>query len=262
MKAKEFRMCYLAFKNLYGAIISDDAFNILKKYYPSLKKSEFNKDLKDRSTKATRNYMVYRTTDRKYLIADQLYDFEDVDTLFDKQTGKDYYIPDNLESFLFYADDMYWFNENADLIDSMMKFLEKYMSIEDARFLIYKMHIEITGASDYVKIVEMFCDNSGISDEKTISDFLDYLFVFSNTTRTPANKGKSASEMMDGFDEEGLKNLFACFSENLKNDIYEGKIDPVELKEHIENDLEESSIKESILTKLQEIIDDLKRYQA
>ena len=117
MKAKEFRMCYLAFKNLYGAIISDDAFDILKKYYPDLTKSEFNKDLKDRSTKATRDYMVYRTTDRKYLIADEFYDFEDVDKLFEKQTGKDYYIPENLEKFLFYAYDMYLYNENADLID-------------------------------------------------------------------------------------------------------------------------------------------------
>ena len=57
MKPKEFRLCYLAFKNLYGAIISDDAFNILKKYYPSLTKSEFNKDLKDRTTKQTRDYI-------------------------------------------------------------------------------------------------------------------------------------------------------------------------------------------------------------
>lgn len=95
-ETKLFLKIYRALVNLYGAIVTDDAYPIIKKYYPNILKRDLYKDLKKRVNKFTRWYAVYRTTGHNYLIASEFMSFEDVDLLFGEQINKPRYIPDTL----------------------------------------------------------------------------------------------------------------------------------------------------------------------
>ena len=125
MKPKDFRNCYLSFVQLYGAIFSDDASNIIKIYFPDLKKSELINDLRSRCDKLTRGYAIIKAVKGKYVICDELYDYDDLDKLFDRQTDKPFFIPKTYEEFLKYQDYSFWEEQHKDELDGLQRFLAK-----------------------------------------------------------------------------------------------------------------------------------------
>ena len=82
--AKQYREFYVACVNLYGAIDSDDAFIVLKKYFPDAKKEDFLKDIKTRVDKFTREYTMWTVekTRNRFIIANEFYDSDALDSLF------------------------------------------------------------------------------------------------------------------------------------------------------------------------------------
>ncbi len=58
MQAKLFAKAYRCLVHFYGVINEQDAFCVLKSYYPTLRKSEFLQDLKERSRRRTRGYAI------------------------------------------------------------------------------------------------------------------------------------------------------------------------------------------------------------
>ena len=88
MTSKYFTLFYKFFANMYGAIHSDDAFLIMKRFYPSLLKKDMYKDMNSRVYRSTRGYTIYKTTDNKYVVCRDYYEFEDLDRLFEMQDNQ------------------------------------------------------------------------------------------------------------------------------------------------------------------------------
>ena len=58
MKEKDFAKILRCFANLYGVILDEDAYQILKGYYPGLKSNEFKKELSLRARHFTKGYSI------------------------------------------------------------------------------------------------------------------------------------------------------------------------------------------------------------
>ena len=68
MNKKEFIQAIRSLAHFYGVIDEKDAFKVLKTYYPEIKKSEFIKELKERATKRSHDYLVVNLDGKHFLI--------------------------------------------------------------------------------------------------------------------------------------------------------------------------------------------------
>lgn len=264
LKAKDFRKCYKSLIKLYGAIISDDIFKILKHYYPDLKKRDLNADLKTRCDKSTRGYVVYRTNDRKYLLTNDMMTFPMVDALFQKQEGKSFYIPDTLKEFLAYGDFDEWLNNLDDIHQEVKEKLESILSEED----IIKFLFMCGTNTEYTKDspLDSFKEDMDFMEIKYNAEDEDFLVFCYNllliNTRYPVHKGHTPLEMFVLSGKEEFEQFVDGMIDQIRNGIYNGDINPQKLLENVD-DLEMDEIsKETIRDELREIITDLDRYKA
>lgn len=195
MKASELLKCYKALVHLYDAIMTDDAYLILKRYYPNLLKKELYADLKTRVGKLTRYYAVYTTDDHNYLICNDFMNFDDVNNMFSWQEGKSYYIPETLEEFLAYAEPTY-VEENDGF-----KIMENHM-IKVFKF--DKVHADVLTKIMVARIQNGFRLQESVDDIERYYEFKnqDDIMMFArayqilnNNTRMASNKGHTPLEL-------------------------------------------------------------------
>lgn len=65
---KKITVIYKPLANLYGAILADDDYPIIKTYLPNLLKKDLYNVLKERKYKDTRGYKILTTENHNYVI--------------------------------------------------------------------------------------------------------------------------------------------------------------------------------------------------
>ncbi len=197
MLPKRITTIYKAFANLYGAILSDDAYFILKKYYPDLKKSELTQSLKEKNRIKTLGYMVFKTEkNNKYVIANQYFDFERIGSVLSQTYIKQYYIYDNVDDFLKYSDSAY--------CEATKEYIMLYSYLQNS------IHLDLAEINKWFNKV-LFYNRTNIGDMQSIISVLNYKFDnqnqifeflklyqnFINNLRIPDNLGHTPMELKD-----------------------------------------------------------------
>ena len=231
MTPKEFRICYLAFINLYGAIYSDEAFLVMKEYFPSLKKKEMYKDMKSRLHKLTRGYEIVSTTDNKYVIKADYYSYEDLDKLFKEQENKPIFVPDSFIELSRYASNEYWFDDNEKILDEMCDFLAKRINSKDETekaaiimniiysIRVYIENLSILDSSKYFELLEKY--HVEIKDQDDAYKFLKIFQSLNNNTRTHSNRGYTPKELSNLRGPIDLENVKLTIGPNLRKRLIE-----------------------------------------
>lgn len=195
MKPSEFLKIYKALVNLYGAIVTDDAYPIIKKYYPNILKKDLYKDLKKRVNKFTRWYAVYRTTGHNYLIASEFMSFDDVDCLFGEQMNKPRYVPDTLEEFLRYSEPTYVEENGA--FDIAKQYLIDVLNFEPNKAYIETILMvgRIRNGLRLQDTINAIEKDYTFKDENDVIEFVRIYQLLNNNTRLIENCGHTPSEL-------------------------------------------------------------------
>lgn len=268
MKLKEFRTCYLSFVNLYGAIHSDYAFQIMKKYFPSLTKKEMYKDMKSRYEKYTREYEIIKTTDNKYVVKAVYLTYENLDKLFDSQGDKPFFIPETFEELERYSNSSYWLDDFENIINRFITFISRFMESDDEKktsrrilSLIYtiRIYVESLDILDFGKYIDLLDKYKiKIDKEEDIKAYLDYITLFNNYSKHISNRGYSPNELKEligGVDKENVK---LTLGPNIKKRLLEDPGAAEEYLEMIKNSDIPNVAKHSLITEVNEIIEQVK----
>ncbi len=276
MKKTDFRKAYLSFVRLYGAIYSDHAYQILKGYFPDLKKSVFNKDLKSRHLKQTRGYNILTCGHQHYVIAKEFFASEDIDETFNQQGEKPFFVPSTFEEFIQYGDATYPLLANPKYREDLQSFIKQHLIFEQsedednpldkdkcaelaARCLAYQMEFD-DNIEHIIKLVEAL--EIDLSDDKTMREFLEIIQNIVNNTRNIYNCGFTPTEMIAMNGPIDFNDIKMTMGKNMKEMFLKGEIDPFEYLESLEKSDLPKAIKESLKQEINEIIKEIKVGQA
>ncbi len=271
MKKSDFRKAYLSFARLYGAIYSDNAYQILKKYFPRLKKSAFNKDLKSRYLKLTKGYDLFYCGYQHYVITRDYFRSEDIDEVFRQQAKKPFYIPETFEEFVQCGDGENLLLTNLDYEKDLRRFFKRHLIKEEKEegkepvdedkyseiatyCLIRHMEyeFEIGEIIDFAKRLGL-----NLSEEKTLQKFVEIMQNIINNMRNIYNCGFTPMEMIKMSGSIDFDNMKVKIGKNMKNMFLSGKMDPFEYLQSIdESDLPyetKKSLKEEITNIIKKI---------
>lgn len=272
MKPKEFRTIYLAFSNLYGAIYSDDAYLIMKYYFPSLKKKEMYQDMKSRKDKFTRGYEVVGTTDSKYVIKADYLSFDDLDRLFAFQGDKPFYYPETFEEMESYSNSDYWFTDNKKTLDMLSDFLDKRIDVKDETkrainviAIIYMIRIYIESI-DHLNTQQYFdlLEERGVK-LKSSKDGIEFMRMFqtlNNNTRHITNRGFTPTELSNLSGPVDPSNIKLTIGPNLRKRLLEEDGAIEEYIDQIKKMDIPNLAKHSLLMEANEILKEVKSRQA
>ena len=129
---------YKCFASLYGAITSDDAFEFVREYAPSISKMDFTNDMLVRYNNKHPGYKIKKYDARHFLIYSDIYSEQEAEELINNQKGDKYYHPKNYDEFISYDKDLKWYNDNLilakdtkhhlrDVLNSSPRFEEKFL---------------------------------------------------------------------------------------------------------------------------------------
>ena len=254
MKASEFRKFYLTFKELYGVIDSDEAFKIIKKWYPDLKKNQLLKDLKDRSEKYTRDYMVRKVAkSRQYIIQNEFISDETIGYIFQNAAGKSYYVCDDLEEYWNFGKFGIPVGESSkSLHDLFIKKGYDEIKTEVALMLLYGW---IRNAEDFNEPIQRLFDKLDPENENEARKIMDAYVKFQSGVRLYENAGHTPEEMRNMMPPVDINNVEMELGSNIRNILLDGEIDPEEMLEAIKNDDNiPETMKLSLIKQLDEII--------
>ena len=194
MKASDYLKFYRAFVSLYGAITSDEAYKIIKNYYPKTNKIEFLKDLKSRSRKRTVDYAVYQFAGPNFLIVHDLMTFEQINKMLESHIDKPFYVPESVDDFLKYSDPGYI--EENDAFNILYDYLKKLYKDDkkaylDATVIAYQIKVDMRIEAS----VDLIQETYQFKDEKDIEDFIKIYSIVNNNTKKQSNSGHSPNEL-------------------------------------------------------------------
>ncbi len=205
MKSKDFTLFYKFFANMYGAIYSDDAYLIMKIFFPSLLKKEMYKDMKSRVYLDTKGYTVYKTVDNKYVITRPSFDFDDLDQLFELQGNKPFFVPENLLGVEYYTNRDFFFDKNDDDLESFYYFLTFRLKtkkvLQPAVYNIYKRFDILFDSIDtpkFSKFMDILYEYKfECIEEDDINTLMRVYTNLNNNTKTITNRGYSPKELKE-----------------------------------------------------------------
>jgi hypothetical protein len=186
---------YKAFANLYGAILSDDVYSILKKHYPDLLKKELIENLKEKSQADTKGYIILKTNNNKYVIALTFIPIYEMDEVLSQRNIKSFYIYNDISDFLKYADSSYC--EETPEYRRLYRFYKYTLRLSDDKIKkCFKtiLHINRSGQTDMESIIKTI--NGKINTEDQVYDFLNIYQKFINNLRIPYNLGHTPVEVI------------------------------------------------------------------
>ena len=204
MKSSQLREFYLAFVYHYGAIYSDDAYKIIKGFYPDLKEETLIKDLKKRVGKMTRGYMVLETEDDNiFVISNVLFTNEDLDELFYEQGKKEFFVEKNLDVYLGNSGENF-LKEYKDL----RRYLERHIKannkteriiMSDIYLLKFFTTVKYSFVGDDVikKMLQEVIDLCEIENIDKVNTLLKLIMEAYNNTPMITNRGYSPKQMRE-----------------------------------------------------------------
>lgn len=270
MKKTDFRKAYLSFARLYGAIYSEHAYQILKGYFPDLKKSVFNKDLRSRYLKCTRGYDIFTCGHQRYVITRDYYNNEDIDETFHQQGKKPFYIPDTFEEFVEYGNlgkpllvNMEYANDLKRFIKCHLKLdedeknqLDKDQCSEKATYCLMRRMESETDLNDIFELTDQL--KIDLSEEKAMEKFVGMIQNIMNNTRNIYNCGFTPMEMLKMSGPVDPNEIRVSIGQNMRKMFFTGEMDPFDYLESIEKSDLPSGMKESLKEEMKEIIKEIK----
>lgn len=257
MKASEFRKFYLSFVKLYGAIYSDDAYVIMKKFYPDLTKKDMNADLKERKNKFTRIYQVIPTTDRRYVICDELFDDDDIYEMFSEHMDKPFYICDDLERYWAYGQGDF---EKSKDYDKLRRYIRKRFKGNDRDLLTDRLMDGILYIIHNSEVRKMFDDTARLmesygilKDETEVQGFFDLFIELEGNSRLRQNRGHTPNELRS-MRKADINNVTMELGENMTRMFLSGEMDVYEYLDHVKKMELPAKMKEELIRQLEEII--------
>ncbi|MBQ3295747.1 MAG: hypothetical protein IJH00_04655 [Erysipelotrichaceae bacterium] len=247
MKASIIRKFYLTFVNLYGVIFFNDAYEIMKKFYPDLKKNELLKDLKERNEKATRRYVVLRTKDRKnpYIICDEFLFDEDIDEILYQQHDKPFFVCDDVDEYFKYADSIGYnpgFEAMADFAYRKMKNNTdkkeaKVLSELFTAMICERIHCDFSDPmKTFNELIQKIIDALQLENEKEIGEMLQLYMNLQANTKMITNRGYSPLELRKVMPMEDPENLVLQIGENMRNSMMDDDVDIDAIIEDLKRD--------------------------
>ena len=246
MKASDFRKFYLTFVNLYGVIFSEDAYKIMKHYFPELKKKDLYKDLKDRNDKLTRRYAVLRTSDRKvpYIICDWFLSDKDIDEILEQQGNKPFFYCEDLEEYFSYADSLGYNPGYQPMVDYAYNRLKKKNDKKEAKVLA-KLLVDRTCLTLHLdhghpmktfnETVQRLIDVLEPEDIDEANRMIELYTELQSNTRMITNRGYSLKEMHNILPKADPGELTIQIGDNMKNSMLDDEMDVDEFIEQIKN---------------------------
>ena len=267
LKAKQYREFIIGCINLYGIIDSNDAFKILKTYYPDATKKEFLEDLKERNHRFTKDYSIWTTSKRNtYLITFDRIDDEEIDYLLDLQNDKPFYIPQTYEQFLKAITYETFKNENKKLINDFIKFLAKNHEKHNSKLADITLSVLYEDIRDMDKIkdinpVEICLKRFNLwgykIDDDNIDEYVFYLQEMMNSIRYYANRGYTPKELVEAHGPIDPNKLTMSIGPNMRKMFESGELDIKEYVDGIINSDLPLSVKKSLFDELNEIMDEI-----
>ena len=258
--AKQYREFIMGCINLYGVIDSDDAFYILKNYFPNSKKTDFIADLKKRNGKYTKDYEIWSTTRRNcYLICSWGFSEEEMDYIIPQQSDKPFYIPKTYESFLSCSDFKHWKANNSKIYEKFVKILAKRKGndaeeIAEVIFDDIKTLCLIKDANEIeyiMKRLNLWGLDFNNSDE--LNELVYCLQTLINNTRMGINRGHTPNELVKLSGGIDIKNIQMSIGPNMRKMFEDGEMDIKEYLDGIINSDLPENIKKSLVKELLEI---------
>lgn len=258
LPTSELTKFYRTFSNIYGAILSTHAFDIIKLFYPSFAKSQLIQDLKARKNKPTKGYKVISSIKGLYIICRDYYSFDDLDRVFGQHANKPCFVlgpkekylamgkPDYISSAVLYKNIYDYFSEpSSDSFAS--KICDKiatliYLDEENTNF-------------------ESALDELGISNTFERSFLLKEIEKIHRNSRLASNNGFTLEELSGNFGGNKIGVDFSL-SDQIKGDILKGKRTIDEVKELIETMSMPDEVKDNVLKELEEFSIELRNHQA
>ena len=266
LKAKQYREFIMGCINLYGLIDSNDAFKILKTYYPDATKKEFLEDLKERNHKYTKDYSIWATSKRNvYLITFDRIDDEEIDYLIGLQNDKPFYVPQKYEQFLKAASYETFKNENKKLINGFIKFLANNHMKHNSHLADVTLSVLYEDIRDMDKIkdinpVEICLKRLNLWEyninDDNIEEYVLHLQEMMNSIRYYANRGHTPKELIKNKPLD-LNKLTMSIGPNMRKMFESGELDIKEYVDGIINSDLPFSVKKSLLDELNEIMDEI-----
>lgn len=257
MQAKDFRKAYLYFVSLYGVIYSEDAYRILKFYFPDLKKEQLLKDLKDRATKLTREYIVVETDKKNlYVIAEPYLDYEDYDRIFKEQANKPYYYPTTFEGLCKFEPYQNWLELNdKNLTDMINYFIDRGDTNLKIIELTMVLYWKVRDQEPIEKLIEYFKDYGfEIKTQEDLAFVMSKLIPVMNNTRLRENRGYTPSELSRLMPKGDLDNTILTLGPNVRAKLKSGEINPYDYYQEVLKADMPKKMKESLLKELKDII--------
>lgn len=247
MKASVLRQFYLTFVNLYGVIFYTDAYNIIKKYFPNFKKSTLLKDLKDRSDKMTKRYIVLKNKDKKdpYLICDEFLSDEEIGQIIYEQHNKPFFVCDDLEEYFEYTYSLGYNPGYQPMIDFAYNKLKKKNDKNEARILAdlfvgmlcERIHSECGDPmKSFNDMIQKSIDILELETDREVEKMLKLYMELQSNVKMFVNRGHSPLELRKIMPPVDPENLVVNIGDNMRNHMMDDDIDLDEIIEELKND--------------------------
>ena len=260
LTAKQYREFILGCVDLYGVVDSDDAFLILKNYFPSAKKKDFITDLKKRNGRYTKDYEIWSTTRRNcYLICSWGFSEEEMDYIIPQQSNKPFYIPKTYESFLSCSDFKHWKANNSKIYEKFVKILAKRKGneaekIAEVIFDDIKTLCLLKDANEIEYVLKRLnLWGFDFNNSNELNEIAYYVQSLCNNTRMGINRGHTPNEMVKLSGGINPSNIQMSIGPNMRKMFEDGEMDLKEYLDGIINSDLPENIKKSLIKELTEI---------
>ena len=250
MNKKQLTDFYKTCANLYGAIYSDEAFDILKKFFPDFLKRDFIEDLKQRFGVRHKGYKIIKISSKyKYFITHEYCNSGDIDCILEDGKGIPYFIPsDNFEEFIKYSDLKVSAAEEHRAISIYKRNLDKLVPsyTDEQKEQLITMIFMYDYTKHYLDDLIFLIDEGKLPEipEDKFADLTNFVDDIYNNKRLFENRGHTIneiSEMMGPYDPVAVITTF------IKEGIRQGLLDHEGIEEFVNSLDMEADIKEKII---------------
>ena len=241
VSAKELREAYICLSNLYGAIYSDDAFKILKRYYLNLTPKAYESDLRKR---AAREYNIGYSvveTDKEgvYLIYKQTLTDEEIDEIIEEGYEKPFYVPP-FEVFRKYINPS--FRENQREIDRVVDYIMYKTKPRSDKFddgflrIVYDALLKDVTPKNMNHFLKVITEDENFGRVfNSIDELNAFMAPFNklvNNTKIYTNRGYSPLELAAKM-PRSKGPLQITLGPNIRNSLLNGEIDIEEYRQGV-----------------------------
>lgn len=256
MNKKQLTAFYKTCANLYGVIYSDDAFDILKTFFPKYLKKDFIKDLKERWNSGHRGYNIVKVTGKtKYFITFEYCDDDEIiDYILQEAKDKPYFIPEgDFDNFIKYSNKEVSAKDELLAMDEFKNDLDNitpdYNDLQKARIITMLFYFE--RLDDYLHELSHLIETKVLPpiNEEGLRKIAQHLMNVFNNRRLFENRGYTPAEMSKMY---GLDDPVKVITAFIKTGLKEHHLKESEVEDLVNSLTIDEDIKSQILLNFNE----------